>query len=304
MIGTYDFLKSVIDTITDHIVVIDNKGVILFANKGWKSFGQENECLIKDSWSGVNYLQECDNAANMGDDFGLQAATGIRSVIKEEKETFYYEYPCHSPYEKRWFMMRATPFVIKGEKAVVISHQNITERKRAEEEVLKLSRIDALTNIPNRRYFNEFLDSEWKRCRRLNMPISLLIIDLDHFKLLNDTYGHQAGDEFLKLVAKVLTNFVKRPGDICARYGGDEFVIVYGDTSLDHAQILISKLLHEICSLKVPNQDATTQSILTASIGVATMYPNKQNSENDLIKKADKSLYSAKENGRNKVAFC
>lgn len=92
--------------------------------------------------------------------------------------------------------MRVTPFTILGDTFFVISHQNITERKMAEE-APNLSRIDGLTDIPNRRYFNEFLDSEWKRCHRLGMPVSLVIIDLDNFQLLNDTCGHPEGDELV-----------------------------------------------------------------------------------------------------------
>lgn len=303
MIETYDFLKSVLDTITEHIVVIDNEGKILFINKSWNSFGQNNACLTNETWDDVNYLKECDKAAAMGDEFGVKAVNGIRSVINADEEEFYFEYPCHSPNEKRWFMMRVTPFSIGGANCFVISHQNITERKLAEDKVLNLSRIDGLTNIPNRRYFDEFLDNEWKRCHRLCKPITLAIIDLDYFKLLNDTYGHQIGDECLKLVGRTLTEFVNRPSDLCARYGGEEFAIVYGDTNLDQAKILISKLLNEIRSLNIPNENSPTLPTLTASIGLATMYPNKENNEGELIRKSDELLYLAKENGRNKMYF-
>ena len=302
MIKTDDFLKSVLDTITEHIVVIDNEGIILFVNASWNLFGQNNACLIDGAWNGINYLAECDKAAASGDDFSVKAASGIRSVINADEETFYLEYPCSSPDENRWFMMRVTPFSDKGANYFVISHQNITERKLAEEKVLNLSRIDGLTNIPNRRYFDDFLNSEWKRCRRLGKPITLALIDLDHFKLLNDTYGHQAGDECLKSVGKVLTEFSNRPGDLCTRYGGEEFAIVFGDTKLSQAKVMINTLLNEIRSLNIPNENSPTHPTLTASIGVATMYPNSKNNTDELIKKADELLYFAKENGRNKVS--
>ena len=95
------------------------------------------------------------------------------------------------------------------------------------------------------------------------MPISLAIIDLDHFKLVNDTYGHQAGVECLKAVGKVLKEFCKRPGDICARYGGEEFALVYSGTSFDQAKILVSDLLNHICSLNIPNEKSPTPPTLT-----------------------------------------
>lgn len=300
---SYDFLKSVLDTITQNIAVIDSEGDILYVNKSWITFGQKNEYSIGETWNGINYVKECDKAADRGDEDGDKAANGIRSVIKGDKANFYFEYPCHSPEENRWFMMRVTPFTMQEGNYFVISHQNITERKLAEEVVLNLSRMDALTSIPNRRYFDEFLENEWRRCKRLGLPVSLAIIDLDHFKLINDTYGHQIGDECLKSVGKVLKGFAKRSSEIYARYGGEEFAIVYGNTNLDQAKLLVSKLLDEIRSFNIPNKISPTLPIFTASIGVATMYPDNKNNESDLIKKADESLYLAKKNGRNQISF-
>jgi diguanylate cyclase (GGDEF)-like protein len=303
MIESHDFLKSVIDTIIDHIVVIDSEGSILFVNQAWREFGRDNACRTDKEWIDINYLEECDKASEMGDGFGAEAASGIRAVIKGDKEKFFFEYACHSPEKKRWFMMCVARFMLQEKFYYVISHQNITERKLAEQEVLNLSRIDGLTDLPNRRYFNEFLGNEWKRCLRFGLPISLAIIDLDHFKLLNDTYGHQAGDECLKLIGGALKKFSRRPSDICARYGGEEFAIIYGGTSLDHARKIILMLLDEIRSLKIPNENSPILPILTASIGLATMQPKTKNNEIDLIDNADKLLYSAKKNGRNQLCF-
>lgn len=301
MIKSNKFQKLILDSITEHIVVINKEGDIVFVNKSWITFGQSNSCLIGHNWKGVNYLKECDNSAGMGDDYGAQAGNGIRKVINKEKKLFLFEYPCHSPDKKRWFVMRVTPFCFEDSEYFVISHQNITERKLAEEEVENLAHIDGLTGIPNRRYFDETLHGEWKRCTRLNFPISLAIIDIDHFKLLNDTYGHQKGDECLKKVGGVLKNYGKRPGDICARYGGEEFVVVLGNTSLDQSSVIIAKLLDDIRLLNIPNKNSPTSSTLTASMGLAVMYPQKSSFESDLIEKADRLLYSAKHNGRNQI---
>ena len=298
---SYAFLRSILDTVTDHIVAIDKKGNILFVNNTWKSFGKDNSCLMAESWDGVNYLNECDKAAKMGDDFGIQAAKGIRSVISKETEDFYFEYPCNSPDEKRWFMMRVTPFTLENIDYFVISHQNITERKLAEEKLLDLSRLDGLTGIANRRYFDNFLEEEWRRCHRLGLPISLAIIDLDYFKLLNDHYGHQTGDECLKAVAKSLKQFVRRPSDLCARYGGEEFSLVFGNTGTDQAKVLINKALEEIRLLNIPNEESPTHPTLTASIGLTSMLPDEKSNEHELLKRADDLLYDAKRNGRNQV---
>ncbi|MBR9729171.1 diguanylate cyclase [Shewanella intestini] len=303
MIESFNFFKSILDTMTEHIVVINTQGNIVFVNHAWKTFSQLNECTINDPWDDVNYLAVCDNAAAMGDEFGIKAAKGIRAVINKQQDNFYFEYPCHSQTDKRWFMMRTTPFITNDKAYFVISHQNITERKVAEEKVLNLSRIDGLTAIPNRRYFDEFISDEWRRCKRLNMPISLAMVDLDHFKLLNDTYGHQAGDECLKSIGHILKNFGQRTGDLSARYGGEEFALVFGNTTKTQAVNLSKKLLEQIRALKISNKYSPTLAILTASIGVATMQPNGTNGHDQLIKEADRLLYIAKQHGRNGLHY-
>jgi len=295
-----EFLRSILDSITDQIVVINELGEIQFVNRCWSSFGDNNGCVINDSWVGVNYLDECDKAATMGDDFGLHAASGIRSVISHAKEVFYFEYPCHSPDERRWFMMRVTPFKVGEHHYYVISHQNITERKLAEEKVESLASIDGLTQIPNRRAFDHFLHEEWSRCHRLKKPMSLLLLDADHFKLLNDTYGHQTGDQCLVQIGAVLKEFAKRPSDICARYGGEEFTLVLGDTTLERARLIAAALLKAISELNIEHKTSPTAPNLTLSIGLAAMVPDELNSVSDLIALADSQLYKAKQAGRNR----
>ena len=204
MKNSYEFLSLVLDSITEHIAVIDDQGEIQYVNNSWSIFGSNNECAISYDWSGVNYIEECDRASLRGDEYGTKAGSGIRSVIDQNVSNFYFEYPCHSLNEKRWFMMRITPFQVDEKKYFVISHQDVTERKLAENEVKNLASLDGLTDIPNRRAFDEFLSQEWKRCARSNKPISLAIIDIDYFKLLNDTYGHQSGDECLVKIGVLL----------------------------------------------------------------------------------------------------
>lgn len=303
MIETYDFLSRVIDAITEHIVVIDTQGAIVYANRSWDAFARQNNCLIVgDDWRQVNYLTVCDESAMRGDEFGHLAAIGIRHVISGTRDLFYLEYPCHSPQVKRWFMMRVTPFTAGATSYFVVSHQNITERKLAEEQVLNTSRLDGLTGIANRRYLDEFLEQEGKRCARLKLPISLVIIDIDHFKLLNDTYGHLTGDECLKSLAMVLQRFTNRPGDLCARYGGEEFAVVYGNTTGQQARYLADQIIEAIRELNIPNEASPTLPIMTASIGVATAYPDARFQQKTLIETADQRLYLAKHQGRNQVS--
>lgn len=297
------FLSLILDSITDQITVIDELGDIRYVNKGWSTFGDENDCTVQKDWTGINYLDECDKAASMGDSFGLKAASGIRSVINKERIKFYFEYPCHSPNEKRWFMMRVTPLKLGDKFFYVISHQNITERKLAEEEVRNLARIDGLTGINNRRSFDEFLNEEYRRCTRLNKQICLAIIDLDNFKLLNDNFGHQAGDKCLIKIAKILKSYMNRPSDLCARFGGDEFVVVLGDTPLDKATIILNKILKEIERLKIVSRDNRHKLYITTSIGLSEASPSQFKQINTLLARADSALYLAKNKGKNRIAF-
>lgn len=303
MENSYAFLNLVLETLPEQIVVIDSLGEIQFVNRSWTKFGEDNQCSLAKSWDGVNYLSECDKARAMGDELAEKASSGIRAVIHHEKELFYFEYPCHSPEELRWFMMRVSPFELEGRRYFVISHQDITNRKLAEEQAQKIAKLDGLTGIANRRTFNEFLRAEWLRCRRLSKPVSLALIDIDDFKQINDNYGHQFGDECLIAIADVLKKYAQRPGDICARYGGEEFVLVWGDTDINHAQSQTEKMREEVASLNLSHSTDHQRLSVTVSVGLAESLPAGSNVETDLVARADAMLYSAKAEGKNCVVI-
>lgn len=303
MIHSSSFLRSILNTVSEHIAVIDHLGYIQYVNLSWKKFAQDNDHILNCRWDDINYLDICDRSAELGDTLAQDAADGIRKIINNEEEEFYIEYPCHSPDEKRWFMMRVTQFQFENKAYYVLSHQNITERKLAEEKVLNLSRLDGLTNIPNRGYFDNFFNDEWNRCKRLNMPVSLALIDIDHFKSLNDTYGHLAGDECLQKIAVLLKSFTKRPSDLCARYGGDEFTVLFSNTDNETSLMIINNLLGAIRELKLTNLNYNVISTITASAGLATMYPDHTTTKEDLLKAADTALYISKKSGRNQVYY-
>lgn len=302
MIESYAFLKAILDSVTEQMAVIDEDGVIVFVNQSWISFGVEHHGARR-HWENINYLEVCDKAAAAGDVFSRKATKGIRKVIKAEKSLFYFEYPCTIDKQKLWFMMRVTPLMIQEKYYFVISHQNITQRKRAEEKVLRLSKIDSLTKLPNHRYFNQFLKSSLKQCSRLNTPLTLAIIDIDYFKCVNDTFGHLKGDEYLAKIGAVIKNVAKRPSDLGSRYGGEEFAIILGNTPLEPSIVLMNTLLKTIQMLNIPNPNSLIMPVVTASIGLITLYPHAQTTEHELIKKADDLLYQAKNNGRNQLAY-
>lgn len=295
------FLLSVLDSLEVSLAVIDSDGAIRYVNQSWISFGQCNGEPDSFIWSGVNYLAVCDVAAAAGDPFGLKAAAGIRAVLNGECEAFSLEYPCHSLDEKRWFMMDVRPLLHDPEHCCVVAHHNITERKLAEEQVLNLSRRDGLTGIFNRRYFEAFYQQEWRRSVRETSPLSLIFFDLDYFKRVNDRYGHQRGDEYLKRIAECANGFAKRPGDVCARYGGEEFVLVLGNTAGNKAEKVATKLLSAVEALQIPNEDSPVRPVVTISAGVVTVLPEQQTDRDDVIRRADRLLYKAKKQGRNRI---
>jgi diguanylate cyclase (GGDEF)-like protein len=159
----------------------------------------------------------------------------------------------------------------------------------------------ALTDIPNRRSFDDRIQVEWRRCFREQKPVSLLMLDLDRFKTYNDTYGHPQGDAMLKAAAKVLASSARRPADIAARIGGEEFGVLLPDTALENALAIAEKIRAVIEALRVPTADGTELTTITASVGVASKIPGDCGGLKDFITKADEYLYAAKTNGRNRV---
>ncbi|GBF32734.1 two-component response regulator [Desulfocucumis palustris] len=162
----------------------------------------------------------------------------------------------------------------------------------------RLSYLDSLTNIPNRRYFDEFFSREWKRAVRQRELLSLIMVDIDQFKMFNDTYGHQAGDDILVQVATALSNIVKRPGDLVARYGGEEFSAILPDTDIAGARRIAGRMRQVVEELNI-SHPRTPTGHLTISLGVACVRPCSGELPENIIEAADKALYRAKKAGGN-----
>jgi two-component system chemotaxis family response regulator WspR len=168
-------------------------------------------------------------------------------------------------------------------------------------ELQRLTNTDGLTGIANRRYFDEYLGAEWKRARRDQLELSMLLIDVDNFKLYNDTYGHVAGDLVLKQVAASLEASVLRAADLCARFGGEEFAVILPGIGINGAVATSHKIFATLENLAIPHSTSTVSDCVTVSIGAVTMIPQDNQAITDMIEIADQRLYRAKSQGKRRV---
>lgn len=183
-------------------------------------------------------------------------------------------------------------------RALRCSQQELTEINL---ELKRLTHVDGLTSLSNRRFLSEGLASEWKHAQRIKKPLAAMMIDIDFFKLFNDTYGHVAGDEVLQKVAAGVREVCRADGDIAARYGGEEFAVVLPGRMLEEAAALADELVRHVEGLKIPHMQSATSAYVTISVGVASCMPAKAQEPSALILAADEALYHAKRGGRNKV---
>jgi len=187
-----------------------------------------------------------------------------------------------------------------GEYWDALENEYLLESKS--QELARLSNTDVLTGLYNRRYFDEMLDAEWKRSGRNKSQLSVIIFDLDHFKIINDTYGHQTGDEYLKKTAAVLSSVFKRETDVVARFGGEEFIVLLPGSPAEHAFELAEKVRQGIESTSVGQEE--WQSIgTTISAGIRCCIPDFNVRADSIISNADQALYRAKQEGRNQVVI-
>jgi diguanylate cyclase (GGDEF)-like protein len=198
---------------------------------------------------------------------------------------------------------------LRGELIYVISNREkeiearTEELKEANATLERLSREDSLTGLANRRWFAQFLAQTWRTALRDNKAISILIMDIDDFKAYNDTYGHQKGDECLKLVAQAIHRSIGRASDLVSRYGGEEFVVVLGDTPLEGALQIAEQVRAAVETLQIPHSASKYHQFVTLSIGVTSTLPTHDTQPETVLISADRAMYNAKHNGKNRVSY-
>jgi diguanylate cyclase (GGDEF)-like protein len=210
-----------------------------------------------------------------------------------------------SPEEEAYGLdVGAVDFISKPLNAPVVRARVRTHLtlKRQGDLLRSMALIDGLTGIANRRYFDEALAVEWRDCLRNDYPLSLILMDVDHFKLYNDHYGHQEGDTCLYAIARTIKASLGRAHDLAARYGGEEFVCILPHCTLEGAMQVADKIRSAVEALQIPHAASSSAPVVTISAGVGCVVPTDALRSVQLISHTDKQLYCAKETGRNRVA--
>jgi diguanylate cyclase (GGDEF)-like protein/PAS domain S-box-containing protein len=293
------FARATVDALSAHIAILDKAGTIVAVNRAWCKFADANPPVATNVCEGTNYLEVCDSAKGEGEEDARAIAAGIREVLAGTREKFSLEYSCHAPLARRWFVGRVTRFAGNGAVRVVVAHEDITERKLGEEQVLVMAQHDSLTGLPNRLLLRDRLQQALAHAERYGRLVGVMYVDVDHFKQINDTLGHGLGDQVLKGFAGRLEGCVRR-SDTVARMGGDEFVIVIADVAEPEGVTEVVRKIIDVMklSLRLPQREVP----VTASIGVA-LYPRDGQDGETLLKHADLALYDAKQQGRNRFRY-
>ena len=189
--------------------------------------------------------------------------------------------------------------------AIAIQHSELHEQlQTANQKLHRLANTDSLTQVANRRCFDCHIAREWKRLQREQLPLSLILCDIDYFKKYNDFYGHPQGDLCLQQVSKAISSVIKRPTDLVSRYGGEEFAIILPHTDLAGVVTVVKMIQQALADLKIPHLQSDCNQYVTLSLGISSLVPSPDLTPEEFIKIADRALYEAKEKGRNQYAIC
>ncbi|MET0322107.1 MAG: diguanylate cyclase [Duganella sp.] len=287
-------LRTIVNNMAEGLLIIEADGRIQFTNPACdKYLGYEENALagrhISDLLNPLvaqEYLEYFDRYAAAP---GVAHHHGTREVIIR-----------HRNGSSVCMDLTLTPMYLRQPLFIGLLH-DITHHKQSEDALQRAAMVDPLTKIANRRHFDTFLEKEWQRAMRSGQPLSLVVLDVDHFKLYNDTLGHAAGDACLQQVAQAIASHALRSTDLAARYGGEEFVLLFAETPPEAAAAMAEAIRAHIETLQIPHPRSTTSPWLTVSIGVATILPHQLDNTESLFVAADRAMYVAKEGGRNQV---
>ena len=284
-------LRLIVDSMDEGLMVIEPSGRIQYTNPACDRYlgyaPGELAGATLDALLAPSVAQECLDLFSQG--AARPGARGAREVLIRQRDGIL-----------RAMDFTLTPMHAEQPLFVALLH-DITHHKQSENALQRAAMVDPLTKIANRRHFDTFLDKEWQRALRSSQPLSLIVLDVDHFKRYNDSLGHAAGDACLQQVAMALQSHALRATDLAARYGGEEFVLLFGETGFEAACALAETIRAHIEALNIPNPGSTTSPWVTASLGVATIVPTQIDDIKDFFVQADRAMYAVKAAGRNGV---
>lgn len=288
------FKQAVFDSLSAQIAVLDRHGNVQQTNAAWREYAAHNGYSDLCGFVGANYLDVLDRMTGEDQQTVLAASAGIAAVVSGKVSHFQLQYAFHAPDETRWFIMKVTP-VRDVEGRVVVSHEDISKLKAAELASLTLLNLDVLTGALSRRNFLNLAEQELARSIRYKLPLMVLMLDLDHFKLINDSYGHAAGDAILQGFVQTVT-CVLRESDLVGRIGGEEFAVLLPNTTLEGGRALAQRIVEMVRTSPVEVDGKCIP--FTVSIGVSCL--STETSFAALLKSADAALYRAKNAGRDR----
>ena len=288
-------LRLVVDSMAEGLLILEEDGRIQYTNPACDAYlGYQAGELAQHSLTGLLADGE---ARDYGDYFARCAGDPVGCQRKDAREVMLR----HQDGAPRPMELTLTPMHLASERLFIGLLRDISHRKQYESSLVRAAMSDPLTKIANRRHFDSFLELEWQRAMRSGQPLSLVVIDVDHFKLYNDTLGHAAGDAALQEVAAVLSAHALRPTDLAARHGGEEFVVVFGETDTLAALQLAESIRAKVEALGLRHPSSPTSASVTVSVGVATMAPTRAEELSRFFVIADLAMYAAKSAGRNRV---
>lgn len=296
-----NLIRTVFNSTPDPLGFIDDKGNFVGGNEPFaKMFGYTSDELLGKHLTEVLSEEQLE-----------QHQLQNRQILEDGKPLRYEELVYLDDGHQIWYEVIKGPYFddVSGERGIIFITRDVTERKATEQQLAdaimqlqELSFIDSLTQVANRRSFDEKLQQLWLTHRREGIELSLLLLDIDCFKQYNDNYGHQQGDEALRQVAKLISRSVKRGSDLVARYGGEEFAILLPNTGCEGAKQIAETVLNNMEQAKIPHAFSDVSDFVSVSIGVASVIPQQGVDYGELVRVADLQLYRAKHQG--KARYC
>jgi diguanylate cyclase (GGDEF)-like protein len=307
-------LKAATNNVNAGMAIIDSQGSVCF----WNQWLIEKSGLSCEAVSGKSFLElfpELENsrlALAINDALNRGLASLLSQTLHRNPLPLFNNPSSDTPMAAKERLQQAihvTPLICKNNTRYCLVQVNDVSLAVKKERLLReqadalrgLAYLDGLTGVPNRRRLDEYLGDEFKRAIRSNTPLSIIMLDVDHFKQYNDTYNHSAGDFCLQRIANAIKATLRRPADLVARYGGEEFAIILPDTPVSAAIALAEDIRKQIENLAIPHETSEVTQHVTASMGVAGVLPDTKISAGELLIQADTALYQAKKKGRNRV---